>query len=315
LTAVPFNDWHTALNIAAMIHCILDALLPNWQSKIIAFSTDSENTMTGWYSGVVTQINKEPSFNLMRIWCAPHQVDLLVKEASHSMHEGTFYKTLHNFSVHLCEQPNLQLEMGSTCSKDTNQWAHLDHILSWMLHHCHCLLVWITEKNPGSAPDDRWWVMAPAVLSLLELVNVTLVILQSPNLILSQQKTEIENLSVHLMLSMDIELMESNTEFEDLLPLQYVTLEQNWFRIDNVEHHICSQSSWACDLLQGLNDQACILKEVAFLGLKLMNRVMCVQAKHDHNNLATEDIALPVMTHELVNLKPYDFISNVLEKY
>ena len=113
--------------------------------------------------------------------------------------------------------------------------------------------------------------MAAAVQPLLELINVTLVILQSPNLILSQQETEIENLSIHPMQSMDIELMDSNTAFEDLLPLQYVTLEHSWVKIDNVERHIHSQGSWACDLLQGLNDQACILKEVALFGLKLMN--------------------------------------------
>ena len=145
-----------------------------------------------------------------------------------------------------------------------------------MLHHRCRLLVWIAEKNPTSAPDDRWWVMAAAVQPLLELVNVTLVILKSPNLTLSQQKIEIENLSIHLMLSIDIALMDSNTEFEDLLSLQYVTLEQSWVKIDNVELEICSQGSWACDLLQGLNDQACILKEVALFGLKLMNGVMCV---------------------------------------
>ena len=114
---------------------------------------------------------------------------------------------------------------------------------------------------------------------------------------------------------MDIRLMDSNTAFEDLLPLQYVTLEQNWVKIDNMEHHIRRQGSWACDLLQGLNVQACILKEVALFGLKLMNGVMCVQAKHNHNNLAADGIAPPVMLHELVNLKPCDFINNVLEKY
>ena len=157
--------------------------------------------------------------------------------------------------------------------------------------------------------------MAAAVQPLLELVNDTLVILQSPNLILSQQKNKIENLSIHLMLSMDIEVMDSNTEFEDLLSLQYVTLEQSWVKIDNVECHICSQGSWACDLLQGLNDQACILKEVALFGLKLMNGVMCVQAERNCNNLAADGIAPPVMPHELVNLKPCDFIDNVLEKY
>ena len=117
------------------------------------------------------------------------------------------------------------------------------------------------------------------------------------------------------MLSIDIELMDSNTEFEDLLPFQYVTLEQNWVRIDNVEHHICSQNSWACNLLQGLNDQACILKEVGLFGSKVMNGVMCVQAERDHNNLADDNIAPSVMLHELVNLKSFDFIDNVLEKH
>ena len=71
----------------------------------------------------------------------------------------------------------------------------------------------------------------------------------------------------------------------------------------------------ACDLLQGLNDQACILKEVALFGLKLMNGVMCVQAKRYRNNLAADNIAPPVMLHELVTLKPCDFIDNVLEKF
>ena len=83
LMVVPFYDCHTSLNIAAMIQCILDALLPNWQCKNIAFSTGGENTRTGRHSGVVTQIDKEANFNLMQIWCSPHQVDLLVKEASH----------------------------------------------------------------------------------------------------------------------------------------------------------------------------------------------------------------------------------------
>jgi hypothetical protein len=102
---VPFYDWHTSLKIAATIQCILDALLPNWQCRIIAFSTNDENTMTGWHSGVATQIDNRANFNLMQIWCAPCQVNLLVKEASHLMHDGSFYKTLHNFSIHLhCQE-------------------------------------------------------------------------------------------------------------------------------------------------------------------------------------------------------------------
>jgi hypothetical protein len=43
-----------------------------------------------------------------------------MKDVSHSLDDGLFYKTAHDFSVHLCRQKNLQLEMGSTCPKDTS---------------------------------------------------------------------------------------------------------------------------------------------------------------------------------------------------
>jgi hypothetical protein len=91
-----------------------------------------------------------------------------MKDVSHSLDDGLFYKTAHDFSVHLCHQQNLQLEMGNTCLEDTNRWVHLERMLSWMLEHRRRLLIWIDEKKPAFAPRVR---------PLLELVNVTLVIL------------------------------------------------------------------------------------------------------------------------------------------
>jgi hypothetical protein len=76
LIAVPFYDHHTAENIVTMICHILDALYARWRSKIIAFNTNGENTMTGQHAGVVTRIDHECETKLMRIWCAPHQIDL-----------------------------------------------------------------------------------------------------------------------------------------------------------------------------------------------------------------------------------------------
>jgi hypothetical protein len=64
---VPFYDRHTAENIVAMICCILDALYARWRFKIIAFSTDGENTMIGRHVGVVTRIDHECETKLMRI--------------------------------------------------------------------------------------------------------------------------------------------------------------------------------------------------------------------------------------------------------
>jgi hypothetical protein len=58
-------------------------------------------------------------------------------------------------------------------------------MLSWMLEHRLQLLIWIDEKKSASASNDSWWLMTAGVRPLLELVNVTLVILQSPDIILS----------------------------------------------------------------------------------------------------------------------------------
>ncbi len=225
LIAVPFYDRHTSKNIAAMICHILDALYARWRSKIIAFSTDGENTMTGRHVGVVTRIDHECETKLMRIWCVPHQINLVVKDVSHSLNDELFYKTAHDFSVHLRRQQNLQLEMGSTCPKDTNWWVHLERMLSWMLKHRRQLLIWIDEKKPAFAPDDSWWLMMGGVQPSLELVNVTLVILQSPNLILSQQTLEIENLIGHLVSTMNMELVGIDDAFDAMQVSEFIVVD------------------------------------------------------------------------------------------
>jgi hypothetical protein len=50
-------------------------------------------------------------------------------------------------------------------------------MLSLMLEHCRQLLIWIDEMKPAFALDDLWWLMTAGVRPLLDLVNVTLVIL------------------------------------------------------------------------------------------------------------------------------------------
>ncbi|CAK9212412.1 unnamed protein product [Sphagnum troendelagicum] len=166
LIAVPFYDRHTTENIAALICCILDALYARWRSKIIAFSTNGENTMTRRHAGVVTRIDHESETKLMRIWCVLHQIDLIVKDVNHSLDDGLFYKIAHDFNVHMRRQQNLKLEMGT------------------------------------------------GVQPLLELVNVTLVILQSLDIILSHQTSEIDNLVGHLVGTMNMELVGTSDAFK-----------------------------------------------------------------------------------------------------
>jgi hypothetical protein len=214
----------------------------------------------------------------MCIWCALHQIDLIVKDVSHSLDDGLFYKTAHDFSVHLRRQQNLQLEMGNTCPKDTNQWVHLERMLSWMLKHRRQLLIWIDEKKPAFAPDDSWWLTTAGVRPLFELVNVTLVILQSPNIILSQQTSEIENLVGHLVSTMNMELVGTNDAFEDMQASEFIVVDHWRVKIENVSRHLRSQGSWARNMFLVLDaaNQMSILKEIAHFGLKLVQGISAI---------------------------------------
>jgi hypothetical protein len=190
-------------------------------------------------------------------------------------------------------------------------------MLSWMLEHRLGLLIWIDEKKPTSALDDSWWLMTVKVWPLLELVNVTLVILQSPDIILSQQTSKIENLVGHLADTMNMELVGINDAFEAMQASKFIVVGQWWVKIEDVSRHLRSQGSWAHNMFLGLDavDQTLILKEIAHFGLKLVQGILSIQAKRDSNNEATLDLAPPVMSFKLVEMALCDFINSVLDPY
>jgi hypothetical protein len=73
-----------------------------WHDKLISVNNDGENTMIGCHGGLVTLLKKEATDNILRVWCAPHQMDIVIKKVIRTMMDGLFYKIAHVFSVHLC---------------------------------------------------------------------------------------------------------------------------------------------------------------------------------------------------------------------
>jgi hypothetical protein len=81
-------DRHTAEIIYNMLVKFLDALYPPWRAKLIGMSSDGENTMTGRHRGLVTRMVAAAENPALRIWCAPHQIYLVVKQATESVADG-----------------------------------------------------------------------------------------------------------------------------------------------------------------------------------------------------------------------------------
>ena len=132
LVAIPMFDRHTALIIFDMIVKFLDALYAPWRSKLISVSSDGENTMTCRHSGLVACLCSTAEHDVPRIWCPPHQFDLVAKCAAKRVINGAWVHFAYSFSDFLRAQNSLLITaMNVKCPKKTNRWAHLGLLLTF----------------------------------------------------------------------------------------------------------------------------------------------------------------------------------------
>ncbi|KAI9915801.1 hypothetical protein PsorP6_008588 [Peronosclerospora sorghi] len=195
LVVVPFFDRHTAENTVKLITTLLEMVCAPWKDKIIAITTDGENTNTGWRNGVVARLNRMATHQLMRVWCAPHQGDIVIRAATNEMDYGAFYKTPHAFSVHLRQQQNLILEIQVQYPPADNR------ILSFMLKHRrrleHCM-----KRNGQYLHHHHLVGDVRFSATVAELCNTTMTIIQLHDMILCQQMAEIKSLIGHLLVKL-----------------------------------------------------------------------------------------------------------------
>jgi len=76
---------------------LLDHLCALWRVKLVSVSTDGENTMMGWLGGFVTLMVKEAIHEVLCVWCPPHQIDLVIKDATCKINDSSFSKITHAY--------------------------------------------------------------------------------------------------------------------------------------------------------------------------------------------------------------------------
>ncbi len=86
--ALPMFERHSAMNIFNLITKFMDAFYSKWRSKLIGVSTDGENTMTGHHASGVTRLAACAANNVLRIWCTPHQINIVIKAAVEAIDNG-----------------------------------------------------------------------------------------------------------------------------------------------------------------------------------------------------------------------------------
>jgi hypothetical protein len=209
--------------------------------------------MTGRHAGVVTRLVACADNNVLRIWCTPHQINIIVKAAIEAIDNGVWVKQVYTFSVFLRAQDNLIIEMNVKCPKKTNRWAHLGRVLNFYISYRRPLLEYTQNRQPELMPSDLWWIITYVVAPAIDSINITLVQLQARSLLIAQEETFVQNLIGTIIAMFDIEVDSANGE-DALDDGTYV--QQDSLRIPTVAivNHVENQGSFSCDYYERLEE-------------------------------------------------------------
>jgi hypothetical protein len=210
LVVIPMFNRHTTGNIFNMLVKFLDMLYDKWRAKLIGMSFDdeSENTMTGRHTGLVTRMIACTENPVLHIWCALHQINLVIKSTAEELAGSEWIKFAWSFSIFLCVQANLITSMAIKCPKKTNRWTHhLGCLLQFFKDHRRKIVVYAKTHRTKQTPTSAWWVVTFAVSPAINAINVTFIILQNRSLLITQQEQHIHTLISSLVAMFYVEIV------------------------------------------------------------------------------------------------------------
>jgi photosystem II stability/assembly factor-like uncharacterized protein len=109
-------------------------------------------------------------------------------------------------------------------------------------------MIHVADKQPVQTPSTQWWVIAGELAPLFEQITVTFATLQSPNLVIFQQRQEVSNLMADIAADLDIRSIVDVVLLNEIDPTTIIQRDGWIVTKDAIVMHICDQGSWARDL-------------------------------------------------------------------
>jgi hypothetical protein len=148
LVAIPLRASHAGLKMAQIVEkAMLEVGGECWRENLVGIATEGARNMTERHSGAVTRLVEGTLPGFYRIWCAAHQLDLVIQSVIASLCEDTFYETVTGLISHLRRQQKLVAEMKSTCpTVASTRWLSLGHVEKWLSKHREAVIRHLDEK-------------------------------------------------------------------------------------------------------------------------------------------------------------------------
>jgi hypothetical protein len=209
--AVPMFESHTANYITGLVLKVLGALFPGFTQKCIGITTDGENKMTGVHKGVATQLADSMGVGVRKVWCAIHQVDLIIKKCIQGIDGGEWVRALHNITNHLRNGKGSSESGLNSCPKliDT-RWLSYGCTLQYFFDNMIRIRKYLDQGykiqrstlvegmpvvDTFGPPSPSWWMKLIFLKGFLHRSNLTVTALQSHGMVLEQQRQHLDSLS------------------------------------------------------------------------------------------------------------------------
>jgi hypothetical protein len=189
LIAIPMCDRHTGENMFKLVCTTLDNLAPDWKRRIISVSTDGASSMTGHRQGIASRLERVALPGFYRVWCAIHQLDLVLQKLYSSLCDDSFVGTMTSMTGHLRRQFNLIAQMKSKCLRFVEtRWMSMSKVLKWLMANRVPVEQHLATKNVNWAPSAAWWIIAGCLCRVMKLVDIAITKLQGRQLQLAMQR-------------------------------------------------------------------------------------------------------------------------------
>ena len=265
----------------------------------------------------------------MRIWCLPHQMDLVVKNLTEGLEGGSWVDDVYALSVYLRNQATLIVQMQSKCPKKTNRWMHLGMVLDFLIQYEVRILAYIADKleNPGrhAVPPELThgqWVITHAVAPVIRRINRTFVELQGRDLLLCQQREYVQQMVVAIVTMLSVSNSQTEPIDEEIPPADIIISGDWWVKTSDIVTFIqdCSRRSQrhydqldADADISDVNGQAYVVHEIGVFVVNMITGLVDLQAERDGANGDAVEVGPPVTPAALAKLRPSVFRKDVLD--
>jgi hypothetical protein len=199
LMAIPMRKSHTGELMHDLAAKTLHNLVPDWRSRIISITTDGASSMMGQFRGVASRFGNAALPGFFRIWCALHQLDLVLPRLYTSLCDDSFVGTLTSPTGHLCRQYNRIATMGSKCPRFVNtRWMLMSKVIKWLVSNRVAVNEHTATKTVNWVPNDAWWIIVCCLNRVMKNVDIAIASLQGKQLQVTMQHQILEGLKVDL---------------------------------------------------------------------------------------------------------------------